>query len=171
MAPSVVTQETASSCRFAGSSQLVLGRCLCPAGPEEGQVALSWPCPYFPNPCCDLSSIQVLMTLCTSCAAGPGGRAGQQGPHLFLSQAHFCGADSRLTENVSGLSCNISKHVTYLDVESLSGETAVLRLDHKAGWRLTWSFDWPFSPSQEAACLVCAWIRQHSYLTALPLCP
>eukprot|EP00891_Asterochloris_glomerata_P007205 jgi/Astpho2/7205/fgenesh1_pg.00113_%23_40_t len=53
----------------------------------------------------------------------PGGRGGQQGPHLFLSQAHFCGADSQLAENVSGLSCNISKHVTYLDVEPLSGIT------------------------------------------------
>ena len=54
---------------------------------------------------------------------GPEGRAGVAGPPVFLSNAHFCDVDPAVAETVVGLNCSESEHVTFLDVEPITGIT------------------------------------------------
>lgn len=60
----------------------------------------------------------------TTCiCAGPEGRAGTAGPPVYLSNAHFCDTDPIVAETVSNLRCKPDKHVTFIDVEPLTGTT------------------------------------------------
>ena len=54
---------------------------------------------------------------------GPEGRAGVAGPPVYLSNAHFCETDPAVAETVSGLHCHPEKHITFIDVEPISGMT------------------------------------------------
>ena len=55
--------------------------------------------------------------------AGPDHRAGVAGPPVFLSNAHFCDVDPAVADTVIGLNCSQKQHVTFLDVEPVSGIT------------------------------------------------
>ncbi len=55
--------------------------------------------------------------------SGPEGRAGVAGPPVFLSNAHFCDVDPEVADTVVGLNCSQSEHVTFLDVEPITGIT------------------------------------------------
>ena len=57
------------------------------------------------------------------CIAGPEGRAGAPGPPIFLSNAHFCDVDPAVADTVVGLNCSQAEHVTFLDVEPMTGIT------------------------------------------------
>ena len=54
---------------------------------------------------------------------GPEGRAGVPGPPVYLSNAHFCETDPEVAETTSGLHCHPEKHITFIDVEPMSGMT------------------------------------------------
>lgn len=83
-----------------------------------------WPDPTqgAPNPTY-FQTYHGLMNVTSPLAAGPGGRAGVAGPPVFLSNAHFCDVDPAVAETVVGLNCSESEHVTFLDVEPITGIT------------------------------------------------
>lgn len=42
------------------------------------------------------------------------------GPYVFVSMPMFCGADAALAADV-GLSCDMQQHMTWVDVEPMTG--------------------------------------------------
>lgn len=54
-------------------------------------------------------------------AAGFSGDSGMTGPYVFVSMPMFCGADPSLAAD-AGLTCDMDKHMTWVDVEPNTGE-------------------------------------------------
>jgi hypothetical protein len=53
-------------------------------------------------------------------AAGFSGDSGMTGPYVFVSMPMFCGADPSLAAD-AGLTCDMDKHMTWVDVEPNTG--------------------------------------------------
>ncbi|GAX79808.1 hypothetical protein CEUSTIGMA_g7248.t1 [Chlamydomonas eustigma] len=76
---------------------------------------------YEPDDC-HFQTIKGLLNITSPKAVGYNGAAGSStGPPILVSPSHFCLCDEVLSQEVEGLSCNISAHTTYVDVEPISG--------------------------------------------------
>ena len=60
------------------------------------------------------------MCVCVQ-AAGFSGDAKVSGPYVFVSMPMFCGADEALAAD-AGLTCDMDKHLTWVDVEPTTGK-------------------------------------------------
>ncbi len=75
----------------------------------------------LPDPC-HYQSVPGLANITSPIAGGPTGKPGEPGPPIYVTPPHFCQADPSLAEGVEGLHCDPEQHLTYLDVEPITGE-------------------------------------------------
>ncbi|KAL3140914.1 hypothetical protein ABBQ32_005445 [Trebouxia sp. C0010 RCD-2024] len=110
-------------------------------------------------------TFQGLMNVTSPIAAGPEGRAGAAGPPVFLSNAHFCDVDSAVADTVLGLNCSLSEHVTFLDVEPITGITmrAAKRLMMSTEYGPEWQ---AVEPRVKKTFLPIFWVEEKSQATA-----
>ncbi|KAL0051752.1 hypothetical protein WJX82_001524 [Trebouxia sp. C0006] len=122
------------------------------------------PAQGLPNPTY-FQNYQGLMNITSPTAAGPEGRAGAPGPPIFLSNAHFCDVDPAVADTVVGLNCSQAEHVTFLDVEPMTGITmrAAKRLMMSTQYGPEWR---AVEPHVKKTFLPIFWVEEWSQATS-----